>query len=54
MSCRSWAHRTLIVCKLKGLESHISLSVVDYIMTKDGWHFSTAEEMPGCIPDTVK
>ncbi|KAI8618626.1 glutathione S-transferase omega-like 2 [Chytriomyces sp. MP71] len=48
-----WAHRTLIVRKLKGLESHIGLSVVDYIMTKDGWHFSTAEETPGCIPDTV-
>ncbi|KAJ3094902.1 hypothetical protein HDU97_007453 [Phlyctochytrium planicorne] len=48
-----WAHRTLIYRKLKGLEDVISLSIVDYLMTKDGWHFSTAEETPGAIPDTV-
>jgi hypothetical protein len=22
-------------------------------MGKDGWRFKTAEEVPGCIPDTV-
>ncbi|KAJ3332873.1 S-glutathionyl-(chloro)hydroquinone reductase [Blyttiomyces sp. JEL0837] len=48
-----WAHRTLIVRALKGLENVIGLSVVDYLMTKDGWHFSTAEETPGAIPDSV-
>ncbi|EQC35326.1 glutathione S-transferase [Saprolegnia diclina VS20] len=48
-----WAHRTAIVRKLKGLESVIGLSVVSYLMGKDGWHFSTPEEEPGTIPDTV-
>ena len=34
-----WAHRTLIFCKLKGLEEHISLSVVHYRMLENGWEF---------------
>lgn len=45
-----WAHRTLIARKLKRLESAIGLSVVDYFMGADGWHFSDA---PGAIPDSV-
>ncbi|CAG8546534.1 15818_t:CDS:10 [Dentiscutata erythropus] len=48
-----WAHRTAIVRALKGLENIIGLSVVDYIMGEKGWKFSTPEETPGCIPDTV-
>ncbi len=43
-----WAHRTLIVRSLKGLEDVIGLSVVDFLMTDEGWHFS---EEPGAIPD---
>ncbi len=45
-----WAHRALIIRKLRGLEDVIGLSVVDHFMGDDGWAFS---ENPGCIPDTV-
>jgi putative glutathione S-transferase len=34
-----WAHRTLIFRKLKGLEEHISLSVVHFLMLEKGWEF---------------
>lgn len=34
-----WAHRTLIFRKLKGLERHIPVSVVSYLMLEDGWTF---------------
>ena len=45
-----WAHRAVIMRKLKGLEEAISLSVVDPFAGEDGWAFSNG---PGCIPDTV-
>ncbi|MFV1997499.1 MAG: glutathione S-transferase family protein [Acidiferrobacterales bacterium] len=45
-----WAHRTLILRKLKKLEHAISLSVVDYLMGEEGWKFTNNA---GCIPDTV-
>ena len=45
-----WAHRTLILRKLKGLEDAVSLSVVDAFMDENGWAFSGN---PGAIPDTV-
>ena len=45
-----WAHRTLIMRALKGLEGAISLSVVDPFMGEQGWQFS---DNPGCLPDTV-
>jgi putative glutathione S-transferase len=45
-----WAHRTLIVRRLKGLESAIGISVVDSFMGEDGWAF---RERPGSTPDNV-
>jgi Predicted glutathione S-transferase len=38
MAC-PWAHRTLIFRKLKGLENHISVSVVHPDMVENGWEF---------------
>ncbi len=34
-----WAHRTVIFRKLKGLEQHIGLSIVDPLMLENGWEF---------------
>ncbi|MFA7416004.1 MAG: glutathione S-transferase family protein [Rhizobium sp.] len=34
-----WAHRTLIFRKLKKLEDHISVSIVDPLMLENGWEF---------------
>ena len=45
-----WAHRTLVVRALKGLESMISVSVVHWRMLEQGWTF---EAGPGVVPDPV-
>jgi putative glutathione S-transferase len=45
-----WAHRTLIYRKLKGLEGHISISVVNPLMLEHGWTFEPAD---GVVPDPV-
>src|SRR6185312_17078815 len=45
-----WAHRTLIFRKLKRLEPMIALSVVHWLMEKDGWTFA---EAPGVVPDPI-
>ena len=37
-----WAHRTLIFRKLKQLENTISVSVVEPVMSSEGWAFSDA------------
>ncbi|KAK1914378.1 hypothetical protein P3342_010366 [Pyrenophora teres f. teres] len=39
-----WAHRTLIVRQLKGLENLISYTSVHWHMQEKGWHFAPASE----------
>lgn len=46
-----WAHRTLIFRALKGLENHISISVVHPDMLSDGWTFAT--DFDGLKGDTL-
>ncbi len=45
-----WASRTLIGRKLRGLESVISLSVVEPMITDEGWRFG---DYPGATDDPV-
>lgn len=45
-----WAHRTMIFRSLKGLEDHISYSVVNWLMGENGWTFEPA---PGVIADSL-
>ena len=45
-----WASRTLIARKLKGLESVVSVSVVEPALTPQGWRFGT---YPGATLDEV-
>jgi putative glutathione S-transferase len=37
-----WAHRTLIFRKLKELEPHIGITVVEPLMLENGWEFGSA------------
>ena len=45
-----WAHRALIIRKLKGLEEAISLTVVNPLKLSNGWEF--AEESPDPLGNT--
>ncbi len=49
LSC-PWAHRTVILRKLKGLDDVISMSVVEPIQHESGWEFGNG---PGATPDTA-
>ena len=45
-----WAHRTLILRALKGLERLVPVSVTHWFMGAQGWTF---EDGPGVVPDPV-
>jgi putative glutathione S-transferase len=45
-----WAHRTLIMRALKGLQDIIPISVTHWLMGDRGWSFATGE---GVIPDPL-
>eukprot|EP01132_Coremiostelium_polycephalum_P006722 gene6722-8332_t len=46
-----WAHRTIILRSLKGLEDVISISVADQLLEDQGWVFNAT--LPGSTLDTV-
>jgi putative glutathione S-transferase len=45
-----WAHRTIIMRTLKGLDDVVSMSVVEPLYGPHGWRFGNS---PGTIPDNV-
>jgi glutathionyl-hydroquinone reductase len=45
-----WAHRTLIMRALKGLENIVSLSITNWLMGDQGWSFAAGE---GVVPDAL-
>jgi putative glutathione S-transferase len=49
-----WAHRTLILRSLKGLESLIDVSVVSWLMGEQGWTFDPATGSSGEALDQLR
>lgn len=45
-----WAHRTLILRELKGLQSMVGVSIVNSLMAEQGWTFKPG---PGVIADNI-
>ncbi|PSB13533.1 glutathione-dependent reductase [filamentous cyanobacterium CCP2] len=45
-----WAHRTVLLRSLKGLQNVVGISIVNPIISEQGWAFS---EYPGSIPDNL-
>ena len=45
-----WAHRTMIMRSLKGLDDQIDYSVVNWLMAENGWTF---DDGPGVIADPL-
>ncbi len=45
-----WAHRTLIMRALKGLQGLIGVSVTHWLMAEQGWNFAPG---PGVVPPPV-
>jgi putative glutathione S-transferase len=45
-----WAHRTLIMRALKGLDAIITVSVTHWLMAEQGWNFAPGD---GVIPDPL-
>jgi len=46
-----WAHRTIIVRKIKGLEKVISINVVNYLLGDEGWRFDPS--VPDATADEI-
>lgn len=49
-----WAHRTLIMRRLKGLEEHIGVSVTSPYMREEGWTYERSEGSTGDPLNGVK
>jgi len=46
-----WVHRVLIYRAIKGLESVIGVSFVDWYMAENGWTFSESKKADGIVKD---